>query len=356
MRTNLSPFNAARPFYHSLHQKSRTFCNFFLRFSMVFAILALLKEVIKMKRILALFLAVLLMTGCSAGAQSAQEYVFCMDTVMDLTVWGPESEEAVAEMSVLLLELEQTWSATGEDSLVSALNRGADPADEEQQTVLQAALALRDRTNGAFDPQLHGVIAAWGFPTDEHRVPTEAELAQAMGSKLWNLGAAVKGYAGQRLAEMLEQYDVDRAMLNLGGNVQTYGEKTDGSPWLVAVQDPTFAEDYLGIIAVTGTASVVTSGDYQRYFEVDGVRYHHILDPKTGYPADSGLSSVTVICRDGMTADALSTALFVMGLEDAVEFWRESDDFEAVFVTKEGKIYATEGANLSECVFEVIGR
>lgn len=309
-----------------------------------------------MKRLAALFLVVLMLAGCTPKDAPAQEYIFCMDTVMALDVWGKESAEAAAQMRQLLYDLEKTWSASDESSLISAKNRGENIADAEALALLEAVRVLSERTGGAFDPALYAVTQVWGFPTDEFRIPSDGELAEAKRQQLWDLGAAVKGYAGDRLVALLESHDVERAMLNLGGNVQTYGEKPDGTPWKIAIQNPDLAEDHLGIVAVTGTMAVVTSGDYQRYFELDGVRYHHILDPETGRPADSGLRSVTVICRSGLTADVLSTALFVMGLEDAVKFWRASDDFEAVFVTAEGKIYATEGANLSDCVFEVIKR
>lgn len=311
-----------------------------------------------MKRFLSfLFILSLLLCGCSKETEPAQTTIFCMNTVMDLKVWGKDAETGLSRINTKLMELEELWSTTEEDSVLSSLNRGADvQLDPAHAALLAQVEALSERTGGAFNPKMRVLSETWGFYDEQHRIPSSEEIASAMETEQWDLGAALKGYAGQVCAEALEELDIDRALLNLGGNIQTYGEKPDGSPWQVAVQNPNFADDYVGIVSVTGTASVVTSGDYQRYFEVDGVKYHHILDPETGYPADSGLSSVTVICRDGLTADCLSTALFVMGLDEGSEFWRESSDFEAVFVTADGMIYATEGTNLSGCQYEVISR
>lgn len=309
-----------------------------------------------MKRILSLLLLLsLLLSGCS-GDTPVQETYFCMNTVMDLKIWGRDAESAVTQVKDLLNSLDRTWSATAADSVLGRLNRGEEVGLSAAETaLLKNAEALSQRTVGAFNPKLRTVSEVWGFYNENHRVPTPEEITAAMAQQQWDLGAAMKGYAGQECADLLSGLDIDRAMLNLGGNVQTYGEKPDGSPWIIAIQNPD-GGDILGAVSVAGTASIVTSGDYQRYFEADGVRYHHILDPETGYPADSGLRSVTVICRDGMTADALSTALFVMGLEKGAEFWRESDDFEAVFILSTGEIFATEGANLSGCDYEVISR
>lgn len=308
-----------------------------------------------MKRLMGAILALLLLCGC-AGERKAEETVFAMDTVMDLRIWGADAEHAVEEIAALLTELDHTWSATEADGIPAKLNLGDAVLTEAEQAVLHRVEALAARTGGAFDPQLYALTWLWGFPTGEYHVPSEGEIRLTMTESQWDLGAVVKGYAGQAAVEMLEDMDVNRAILNLGGNVQTYGNKPDGTPWQIAIQDPDDSGAYLGVVSVTGTVSVVTSGDYQRYFEQDGVRYHHILDPETGRPAASGLRSVTVICRDGMTADALSTALFVMGLEAGTELWRNSDDFEAVFVRADGAVFATEGAAFSGCEFEVITR
>lgn len=302
-----------------------------------------------MKKWIALILAALLLCGCASREQSDRRTTFCMDTVMDLQLWGPEAAQGADAVEQMLRELEQTWSATDENSL---LRSGRTPSREEQG-VLDRAEELSQWTGGAFDPKLHSLMTLWGFRGEQQRVPDPEALAAALEDPQWDLGGALKGYAGDRAVEILQALDVTRALLNLGGNIQTFGEKSDGSPWQIAIQNPD-GGDYLGILAVEGTVAVVTSGDYQRYFTENGIRYHHILDPETGVPADSDLRSVTVVCEDGMTADALSTALFVMGLEGGSAFWREQGGFQAVFVTEQGTIYATEGANLSGCEFEVI--
>ncbi len=146
-----------------------------------------------------------------------------------------------------------------------------------------------------------------------------------------------KGYTSAQIMQIYQDCGVTSGLVNLGGNVQALGGKTDGSKWKVAIQSPDDTEDYLGILEIEDQA-VITSGGYERYFEEDGVTYHHIIDPATGYPADSGLISVTIVSDDGTLADGLSTSLFIMGEEKAAQFWREnSDEFEAIMETADGK-------------------
>lgn len=310
------------------------------------------------KRIVCAVLVCLLLCGCK-GQTSVQETVFAMDTVMDLKIWAENetaARDAAQRVHTLIDTLAKTWSATDVASKLSIFNAGGDPGFTAEENGLLARIdALSLRTEGCFDPRLQSLIEAWGFYDQNYRLPSDEQLTQALADSKMDLGAAIKGYAGQQAALLLQDMDVDRALLNLGGNIQTVGEKPDGSPWVIGIQDPSGGGS-VGTVSVTGTASVVTSGSYQRYFEENGVRYHHILDPETGRPADSGLASVTVICRDGLTADVLSTALFVMGLERGVELWRQSDDFEVVFILESGAIYATEQAALADCEYEVIRR
>ena len=235
---------------------------------------------------------------------------------------------------------------------------------------MQSALAMCRRTGGALDLSIYPVVRAWGFTTESYQVPEAEALEELLahvdytqirydaetgavslpdGMEI-DLGSVAKGFVGSRAAQYLRENGVDSALLNLGGNVQTVGCRPDGDPWKIAVKDPGGGTPMI-VLSIQDQA-MVTSGGYERYFEQDGNTYWHIMDPATGRPAESGLTSVTVVGDDGLVCDGLSTALFVMGLEKSAALWQESDDFEAVFVTAEGDIYITAGLESSFALTE----
>ncbi len=292
------------------------------------------------------------------------EEIFAMDTYMTLTAYGENASPAIEAAIDYIEDLDAMLSTEQETSEISQLNTtGTYTLSEDAAEILSAAIEASALTEGAFDPSVYPIMQAWGFPTQEFCVPSEETLQLLLplvdytkiefdsatreatlpdGMKI-DLGGIVKGYVAEKVAEIFTEYDVKSGIASLGGDVQTLGEKPDGSLWRVAIQNPDSSGDYLGILEV-GEIAVVTSGDYERYFEEDGVLYHHIVDPDTGCPAQTGLHSVTVVSEDGTMADALSTALFVMGIEDASDFWRENSDlFDAIFLTDDGTIYVTEG-------------
>ena len=157
-----------------------------------------------------------------------------------------------------------------------------------------------------------------------------------------DFGGIAKGYTSTRLMDILQEQGISSALVNLGGNVQALGDKPDGSKWKVGIQDPENNSDLLGILSISDLA-VITSGGYERYFEEDGKTYHHIIDTRTGYPADTGLLSVTIVMQDGTTADGLSTFLFAAGEEKAVEFWKEHyGEFEMILFTADERLLVTE--------------
>jgi thiamine biosynthesis lipoprotein len=157
-----------------------------------------------------------------------------------------------------------------------------------------------------------------------------------------DLGAIAKGYTADKVSALLAEYGVTSALVSLGGNITAIGTKPGGPSWRVAVRNPDDPESYLCILSISDQ-TVSTSGGYERYFEQDGVVYHHILDPLTGSPARSGLKSVSVVSSSGTVADALSTALFVLGEDAALTLWRACDDFDAVLVREDGTVLVTEG-------------
>ncbi|MBQ7103797.1 MAG: FAD:protein FMN transferase [Anaerotignum sp.] len=334
-----------------------------------------------LKKIVALALAAsFLFTGCAERREAAQQMLenqkmenrhdattFAMDTVMTFTVIHENGDELIIDAEQEIRRLENLLSITLENSEISRLNAaaGKEAVEVSKDTwiLLEAGKNFGAGTGGAFDIAISPVVKAWGFTEAEHHVPTQAELdallpltdpddvildkmtvfLQKEGMAV-DLGGITKGYASDEVASMLKGKGVESAIFSLGGNVYGIGTKPNGEKWEVALANPMDADDYCGLISIENQA-VVTSGGYQRYFEANGKKYHHIIDPATGYPSESGLLSVTIICESGTEADVLSTALFVMGLEDALEYWQEYGGFEAIFITEAGEVVATEGAD-----------
>ena len=297
--------------------------------------------------------------------EEASKDIFAMDTYMTVTAYGAKAQEAVDEAEAEIQRLDELLSTGNEESEIAQLNQNKSATlSEDAGYLVERALELNKETDGAFDIAIYPVMEAWGFPTQNYQVPTADTLESLLkladasqiiydensrkisfdreGMKI-DLGGIAKGYTSSRIMDIYKENNISSGLVNLGGNVQALGTKPDGSKWRVAVQSPDDTEDYLGILSVEDKA-VITSGGYERYFEQDGKTYHHIINPKTGYPAENGLTSVTVVSEDGTLADGLSTSLFIMGKEEAIEFWRaHSDEFDIIMLTDEGKLYVTEG-------------
>ena len=321
-----------------------------------------------MKRLLSFLLVPLFFLAAGCAPQEAQEQFFTMDTVMSIQVYGQGGAEAAAAARQKIEALNSQLSRTDPDSLISQLNAHAGDGteialDEDTAELLAFAKSVSQLLPGDFDITIAPVMDAWGFTGEERHVPDGETLASALAlvdsdsllvdetggtarleraGMAVDLGAIAKGYAAAQAEEVLREAGVTCALLDLGRNITAIGPKTDGTPWRVGVANPEDDSQSLCILSLEDqTAS--TSGGYERYFEENGVRYHHIIDPKTGYPADTGLRSVTVVSQNHLLADALSTALFVAGPEEALDFWRSREDFELVLCTEENQLIVTEG-------------
>lgn len=314
------------------------------------------------------------LTACTQGGEHSAEF-YAMDTTMSVTAYGKGAKNAVPEAQAEINRLESQLSRTRSDSEVSRLNDGAadEAVEQEVWNLLSTAEEYSSATSGAFDITIAPVVSAWGFTTGHYQVPDQKELEELLtyvgsthihfgeerivtlddGTQI-DLGGIAKGYASDCVEAILAKNDVESAKVALGGNIYVKGGKPDGTAWRVGIQNPDKSDGFVGILSLTD-GFAVTSGGYQRYFERDGKRYHHIIDPATGYPAESGLTSVTVVAPGnedetesgpghGAMCDAFSTALFVMGEEKAVAFWRSGAyPFEMILVTKDGRVLVTDG-------------
>ena len=308
----------------------------------------------------------------------SEQSIWAMDTQMDLRLYGDEDGAVMTDLTRLLNELSLDLSANADSGALSELNSTGRSENPRLAALAEAGLRISARTGGALDLTLLPVSRRWGFVDQAYLKQTTAlpaaeelealrpglgmeKLSVADGvvtlsdGAVLDLGSLGKGYAADLCRERMEEAKLS-GILSLGGNIQTVGVKPDGSDWIIGVQDPEDAGRYALTLRLTGTKAAVTSGDYQRYYMVDGLRYCHILDPETLSPVRGSLRAVTVVADEGLEADGLSTALFVMGREAGEAFWREQGGFEAVWIEDGGKILVTPGLSdrIVDGSFEVI--
>lgn len=330
-----------------------------------------------MKRFLSAALAGLALFGCAGcGAapkaapvetSEATAGLFAMDTYITLTVFGPAPETALEQAQSRIRELESLWSVTDEGSEIYAANHSSGQpvsVSTDTEELLRFALDMARETRGALEPTIYLVLTAWGFTTDSYRIPEQEEIDRLLEQvdyeritltdktltvpegMMLDLGAVGKGYAADETAEVLRENGVESALLDFGGNILAVGAKADGTPWRVGILDPD-TEGNLGVLEVVDQ-SVVVSGGYEKYFVgKDGERYWHIIDPEAGRPARSGLMQVAIISEESKLCDALSTSIFVMGMDKAIDYWRSHQNFDMILLTDDREIYATKGIESS---------
>ncbi|WP_170128111.1 FAD:protein FMN transferase [Alkalibaculum bacchi] len=327
--------------------------------------------------ILAIITTLFTIAGCTDNKSNQdvqQEYVsktdFYLDTVVDIKIYNPnnKSAEVIDKAMERIGALEEILSIhiEGSDLWKVKENAGIKPVEVSKETmeVMKASLKYSEYTNGLFDVTTGPLVDLWAINPPNGYVPTEEELQTTLSKvnynnmiideenntiflkdkgMIANLGAIAKGYIADEVKEILVENDVKNAIINLGGNVLLVGGKPDNSGFKIGVQDPNSDRGaYLGVID-DRDLSVVSSGDYERYFEVEGKRYHHILNPATGYPADNEIRQVTILSKLSVDGDGLSTSTFVLGLKDGMKLIESIDDVEGIFVTKDHKIYLTSG-------------
>lgn len=290
-----------------------------------------------------------------------------LGTSCRITIYDNPSQEAFDAAFARIADIEARMSLHSITSEIAEINRAAGIApvavSSDTFNVVQKALTIAKLSQGAFDPTVGPLVLAWDIGGDAPRRPPQTEIdallpligyervfldeksqtvaLQDENMKL-DLGGIAKGYAADEAAKVLASFGIKSAIINLGGNVLTMGKKVDGSPWRIGIQNP-FAERGSHVMIVNLDAqTLVTSGPYERYFEIDGIVYHHILNTTTGYPVQTDIMSVSIIGDESFLADALSTAVYSLGLEKGMDLINSIDGIDAVFIDAKNQIYLSK--------------
>ncbi|GMQ63336.1 FAD:protein FMN transferase [Vallitalea maricola] len=325
------------------------------------------------KRILLLVVFILVvLVGCSniinQKNQKISDETFLLGTLVKVTIYGENADEEDFEgIFKIISDIESKVSRNISTSEISKINSNEIQEiklSEDTFNIIKKGLYYSKLSEGRFDITIAPLVSLWGIGTKDARVPEEKEIKDALKKINYknlfldeenltiylkkdtqiDLGGIAKGYVADKVSEYLKQNKLEHAIINLGGNILTVGNKPNGDSWKIGIRDPFNTRGREIGVATIGQKSLVTSGIYERYLEEDGVKYHHILDPYTGYPVENELAGVTIISDYSVDGDGLSTVIFSMGLEEGYKFVEDMENVDAVFITKEKEVYVTSQA------------
>ena len=296
--------------------------------------------------------------------------IFLMDTIIDLKYYGKNSEKAMNESINKLREIDNNMSLSKSDSEMVKINNNAGKRSVKVNdgflNVINKAIYYGRLSDGAFDISIRPVDKLWGIGTKNERIPKEKEIKENLKfvnyknietdnfnktvflrnkNMAIDLGGIAKGYAADELVKILKENNIKSGLINLGGNIYAYKKDKNDKPFNIGIQDPKEENGQTFAIIKVKNKSVVTSGNYERYFIKNGKRYHHIMDPRTGAPSESGIISSTIISDKSIDGDALSTATFILGVKKGMELINSLSGVEAIFVTNDNKVYTSLGLN-----------
>ncbi|MCT4606693.1 MAG: FAD:protein FMN transferase [Marinisporobacter sp.] len=328
-----------------------------------------MKKFLNLHFFIILLLVVSLLAGCSKKKEVVTDSAYMLGTHLNISVWIEDEEEGkqvIKECIERISEIEKKMSVNIKASDINKINNNTGTfveVSKDTTKVLDKAIKYTEISSGAFDPTIGKLVKLWGIGTQEEKVPPKSEINNALkfidykslkkkdknefkldqeGMQI-DLGGIAKGYAADEVYNILKSKGIEHALINLGGNIYTLGTRVDGQLWKIGIQDPFEPTGTpMGIVEFSDKA-IVTSGNYERFFVKNGKRYHHIIDPKTGYPAQNGIVSSTIITDHSMDADALSTSVYILGVEKGLEVIERIKNVECIIITKDDKVYLSSG-------------
>ena len=311
-----------------------------------------------------------------------------LGTINEITLYNIKKEHGkriLKECESILIDIDNKMSCQISSSEISKINDNAGidyvRVSDDTYNVIKEAIDFSKISNDTFDISIGPIIDLWGIGTDNAKVPTKEDIQSKLSLVNYknilldenthsvklskknmkiDLGGIAKGYAADKIYAYLKEENLESALINLGGNIYALGTKSNNQPFSIGIQDPTKARgNSIGNIKISNK-SVVTSGIYERYLEVNDKIYHHMLDPHTGYPFDNNLSSVTIVSDTSMICDALSTTTFGLGIEGGMRLIDDMDGVDAIFITKDKKVYLSKNLkgsfNLTDTSFTIVNK